>query len=132
MNDLPSSMSGRAPVDPPRVTQRGRHSTVALAVTLGCVGYVAAHGLHAPHPNYLPVTGGWAVDPPAGAIAMGYYGLLLYAFAGALVGAVLGRLPGLADRMQYPSVAAGLARVASLTVFAALAYFVVTELGHWG
>jgi hypothetical protein len=131
VTDPASSSSGQAAIDPPRVTQQGRHTAVALAVTLGCLSYVIAHLMHAPHPHYLPVSGGWVVEPPAGAIAMGYYGVLLYGLGGAVGGLVLARLPGLATRLQTSSVSAGLSRLAALVVFGALAYFIVVELVLW-
>lgn len=58
------------------------------AIVLGILGLCAADFGRWARPIYLPYARSWqwTSDPPAG-VAMGYYGLLVWALAGAAVGA---------------------------------------------
>ncbi len=55
----------------------------SVAGYLAC--YLAAYLLGPPLLKYVPLDHAWTFVPAKGAIAMGYFGLLLYALAGAVL-----------------------------------------------
>ena len=104
-----------------------RSAPLFLALGLGAAGYVAAHSLHWPVVNYLPVTGEWTLHEPAGAISMHYFGVVLWGLAFAALGYAIGSLPGLTRRVG-PRV---LATFALSMLGGGLVYFLVRELTEW-
>jgi hypothetical protein len=115
----------------PAALQSARHVGVALGVVVGCLAYVAAHAASAPSPKYLPETGHWAFEVPAGRIAMSYYGLLLWGAAGFLVGVGAAAIPAVSRSLAAPPAARLLHRGGVLVVVAAVVYFAVVELSRW-
>ncbi len=103
-----------------------------LGLTLGLAAYITAHALDLAPIYYLPAAGTWTATPPAGAIAMGYYGLLLTGLAGLLLGLGLGAIPAIRRLLSAHGPARWLRRAAALAVILALVHPVARELspGH--
>ena len=65
-----------------------------LALAGFVLAYLAAYAGLVPVVHYLPVQGMWALDIGPGELSMRYFGVLLDAFAGALVGHLVGHAAG--------------------------------------
>lgn len=98
-----------------------------LGLALGAAAYVAAHSFHVPVLTYLPVTGEWTVREPPGAIAMHYFGVVLYGLGFGALGFALGHIRPLAQRLRGRA----LPTVALALLTGGLAYFLIRELTHW-
>jgi uncharacterized membrane protein len=99
----------------------------AFALAFGVVFYAAAHSLPVPTLIYLPVQETWTWRAPDGAIAMHYYGVLLWGALGFAVGGALGAVPGVLRALS-----AGRVAISAVTLLAAaLLYFIVRELTRW-
>jgi hypothetical protein len=60
------------------------------ALIAGAFAYAASDWGMWPHLTYLPLTGGFTLHPPPGALAMTYIGSIAWGVGGAAVGAIVG------------------------------------------
>ena len=83
--------------------------------------------------RYLPIDGAWVLGPaPAGTPSMGYYGVLLLAFAGGALGHILGRIPTVRRRLERPRALAWTAWLTTALSLGAFLWITFHELAHWG
>jgi hypothetical protein len=106
--------------------QDPRNLPLILGAIVGCLAYAISHRVKAPGLNYLPESSTWSLAPPQEAIAMTYYGVVLYGLVGLAVGVILGKLLG--SRLATPSATRALTASAVAIALAALGYFAVVEL----
>ncbi len=105
-----------------------RTNASAICLSLGALlGYAAAYFFGLPKPIYLPVEGAWTFAPGPESITMGWYGLMLWGLAGAVVALPWARLSRVQAVCRRPWV---MGVVLALLV-ASMLGIAGTEFVHW-
>lgn len=107
----------------------------AIPMLLGALAYGLTYSLvkilHLPALKYLPVERAWSFAPSEGAVAMGYYGLLLWASLAFGCGFALGHVPAVRRLFERPRYARLLVWACGFAYAFAYLYYLIAELHHW-